>query len=247
MSWMDAVRDGIAEEMRRDPHIIYFGEGTGDRGGSYGHTKNLFKEFGGDRMIDTPDLRTRLHRGLDRRLGHRMPRRGRPDAGRFPLGGRRPDRAASLEAPLHEQRAGVGADGRSRGRGLGQERRPAPQRFVLSRLGPLPRPDRRRSLQSGRRQGTVQDGLAGERSGDLPRTEIAAVEQGTRADGRVLHPLRQSERRPAGDRSDDRLLRPLAASVGRSGRTIGRPRHLGRSDRPADDRAVGRRNDRRRA
>jgi 2-oxoisovalerate dehydrogenase E1 component len=52
--WMDAVRDGIAEEMRRDPHIIYFGEGTGDRGGSYGHTKNLFKEFGGDRMIDTP-------------------------------------------------------------------------------------------------------------------------------------------------------------------------------------------------
>jgi 2-oxoisovalerate dehydrogenase E1 component len=52
--WMDAVRDGIAEEMRRDPHIIYFGEGTGDRGGSYGHTKNLFKEFGGNRMIDTP-------------------------------------------------------------------------------------------------------------------------------------------------------------------------------------------------
>jgi 2-oxoisovalerate dehydrogenase E1 component len=52
--WMDAVRDGIAEEMRRDPHIIYFGEGTGDRGGSYGHTKNLFKEFGGARMIDTP-------------------------------------------------------------------------------------------------------------------------------------------------------------------------------------------------
>ena len=53
-SWLDAVRDGIAEEMRRDPHIIYFGEGTGDRGGSFGHTKNLFKEFGGGRMIDTP-------------------------------------------------------------------------------------------------------------------------------------------------------------------------------------------------
>jgi 2-oxoisovalerate dehydrogenase E1 component len=53
-SWLDAVRDGIAEEMRRDPHIIYFGEGTGDRGGSFGHTKNLFKEFGPQRMIDTP-------------------------------------------------------------------------------------------------------------------------------------------------------------------------------------------------
>jgi 2-oxoisovalerate dehydrogenase E1 component len=53
-SWLDAVRDGIAEEMRRNPHIIYFGEGTGDRGGSFGHTKNLFKEFGSHRMIDTP-------------------------------------------------------------------------------------------------------------------------------------------------------------------------------------------------
>jgi 2-oxoisovalerate dehydrogenase E1 component len=53
-SWLDAVRDGIAEEMRRDPHIIYFGEGTGDRGGTFGHTKGLCKEFGPQRMIDTP-------------------------------------------------------------------------------------------------------------------------------------------------------------------------------------------------
>src|SRR5205823_3113644 len=33
--WLDAVRDGIAEEMRRDPHILYFGEGTGERGGTF--------------------------------------------------------------------------------------------------------------------------------------------------------------------------------------------------------------------
>ena len=39
-TWLEAVRDGIAEEMRRDPHIIYFGEGTGERGGSFAHTKN---------------------------------------------------------------------------------------------------------------------------------------------------------------------------------------------------------------
>jgi len=52
--WLDAVRDGIAEEMRRDPHIIYFGEGTGERGGTFGHTKGLWQEFGAHRMIDTP-------------------------------------------------------------------------------------------------------------------------------------------------------------------------------------------------
>ena len=52
--WLDAVRDGIAEEMRRDPHVIYFGEGTGERGGTFAHTKGLFEEFGPQRMIDTP-------------------------------------------------------------------------------------------------------------------------------------------------------------------------------------------------
>jgi acetoin:2,6-dichlorophenolindophenol oxidoreductase subunit beta len=54
ISYMNAVRDGIAEEMRRDPTIITMGEGIGERGGSYGQTKNLFQEFGGDRVIDTP-------------------------------------------------------------------------------------------------------------------------------------------------------------------------------------------------
>ena len=52
--WLDAVRDGLAEEMRRDPLILYFGEGTGERGGTFAHTKNLFQEFGAGRMIDTP-------------------------------------------------------------------------------------------------------------------------------------------------------------------------------------------------
>jgi 2-oxoisovalerate dehydrogenase E1 component len=53
-SWLDAVRDGIAEEMRRNPDILYFGEGTGERGGTFAHTRNLWAEFGGDRMVDTP-------------------------------------------------------------------------------------------------------------------------------------------------------------------------------------------------
>jgi 2-oxoisovalerate dehydrogenase E1 component len=54
LGWLDAVRDALAEEMRRDPHIICFGEGIGERGGSFAHTKNLWKEFGGGRVIDTP-------------------------------------------------------------------------------------------------------------------------------------------------------------------------------------------------
>lgn len=54
MGWLDAVRDGIAEEMRANPAILYFGEGTGERGGSFAHTKGLWQEFGAERMVDTP-------------------------------------------------------------------------------------------------------------------------------------------------------------------------------------------------
>ena len=52
--WLDAVRDGIAEEMRANDNIIYYGEGTGERGGTFGHTKGLYQEFGAHRMVDTP-------------------------------------------------------------------------------------------------------------------------------------------------------------------------------------------------
>jgi 2-oxoisovalerate dehydrogenase E1 component len=52
--WLDAVRDGIAQEMRANNNIIYFGEGTGERGGTFAHTKGLYQEFGAHRMIDTP-------------------------------------------------------------------------------------------------------------------------------------------------------------------------------------------------
>ena len=42
------VIDGIAEEFRHNPNTVYFGEGTGQRGGSYQHTAGLWKEFGGE-------------------------------------------------------------------------------------------------------------------------------------------------------------------------------------------------------
>jgi len=46
--------DAVRIEMRRDPTVIYLGEGTGERGGTFGHTLGLYQEFGPRRMIDTP-------------------------------------------------------------------------------------------------------------------------------------------------------------------------------------------------
>ena len=53
-SYLNAVRDAIAEEMRKNDQIVMFGEGISERGGSYGQTQKLWAEFGSDRIIDTP-------------------------------------------------------------------------------------------------------------------------------------------------------------------------------------------------
>ena len=51
-----STRSATASPRRcgRTPHILYFGEGTGERGGTFAHTKGLWQEFGGARMVDTP-------------------------------------------------------------------------------------------------------------------------------------------------------------------------------------------------
>lgn len=54
VSYLNAVRDGIAEEMRKNENIFMLGEGISERGGSYGQTKGLWAEFGEKRIIDTP-------------------------------------------------------------------------------------------------------------------------------------------------------------------------------------------------
>lgn len=54
MTTLEAMIDALRHEMRRDPTVIYLGEGTGERGGTYGHTLGLYAEFGAERMIDTP-------------------------------------------------------------------------------------------------------------------------------------------------------------------------------------------------
>ena len=53
-NWLGAVVEVLADRMRRDPHLIYLGEGIGKRGGSFGQTKGLWQEFGAQRVIDTP-------------------------------------------------------------------------------------------------------------------------------------------------------------------------------------------------
>lgn len=53
-TYLEAIREGLAEEMRRDPSMIVLGEDVGRKGGVFLATDGLWDEFGDERVIDTP-------------------------------------------------------------------------------------------------------------------------------------------------------------------------------------------------
>src|SRR5437667_4992007 len=50
----DALRDAMAEEMRRDPTVFIMGEEVAEYQGAYKVSQGLLEEFGARRVIDTP-------------------------------------------------------------------------------------------------------------------------------------------------------------------------------------------------
>jgi pyruvate/2-oxoglutarate/acetoin dehydrogenase E1 component len=54
LTYLDAIREALAEEMRRDPKVFVLGEDVGPYGGAFGATQGLYDEFGEMRVIDTP-------------------------------------------------------------------------------------------------------------------------------------------------------------------------------------------------
>ncbi|MCI0346899.1 MAG: alpha-ketoacid dehydrogenase subunit beta [Chloroflexi bacterium] len=53
-TFIEAIRDTLGEEMRRDDAVIVLGEDVGKKGGVFLATDGLWAEFGEDRVIDTP-------------------------------------------------------------------------------------------------------------------------------------------------------------------------------------------------
>jgi pyruvate/2-oxoglutarate/acetoin dehydrogenase E1 component len=53
-TYREAVSEGIAREMRRDPLVVCLGEDIGAAGGVFKTTAGLFEEFGAARVWDTP-------------------------------------------------------------------------------------------------------------------------------------------------------------------------------------------------
>ncbi|HEX8845082.1 MAG TPA: alpha-ketoacid dehydrogenase subunit beta [Pyrinomonadaceae bacterium] len=53
-TFVEAIRQGIWEEMERDPTVFCIGEDVGVYGGAFKVTDGLLDEFGEERVIDTP-------------------------------------------------------------------------------------------------------------------------------------------------------------------------------------------------
>ena len=54
LSFGDAIKEAIAEEMRRDPKVVLMGEDVAEAGTTFKVLLGLVDEFGKDRIIDTP-------------------------------------------------------------------------------------------------------------------------------------------------------------------------------------------------
>src|SRR6266700_7099617 len=54
LTFGEAVREALAEEMRRDPRVCILGEDVAEAGTPFKVLSGLVEEFGKDRVIDTP-------------------------------------------------------------------------------------------------------------------------------------------------------------------------------------------------
>src|SRR5438105_13712599 len=54
LTYREAVARGIAQEMTRDPDVIFFGEDVGKPGGVFKTTVGLYEQFGAKRVRDCP-------------------------------------------------------------------------------------------------------------------------------------------------------------------------------------------------
>lgn len=54
LTYLEAIREALRYEMRRDPRVLLMGEDIGVYGGAFKVTQGLLDEFGEKRVIDTP-------------------------------------------------------------------------------------------------------------------------------------------------------------------------------------------------
>lgn len=60
VTFLEAIRAGLMEEMERDPSVVMLGEDIGVYGGAFKVTAGMLERFGWERVIDTPISETAI-------------------------------------------------------------------------------------------------------------------------------------------------------------------------------------------
>jgi 2-oxoisovalerate dehydrogenase E1 component beta subunit len=60
LTYVEAIRTALTEEMGRDPRVFVLGEDVGAYGGAFKATEGLLQRFGAERVIDTPISETAI-------------------------------------------------------------------------------------------------------------------------------------------------------------------------------------------
>ncbi len=199
----DALRDAMAEEMRKDERVFVMGEEVAEYQGAYKVTQGLPAGI----------RRQARHRHADHRIWFRGARfgrgDGRPEADRrvhdlqLRDAGDRSHHQFGRQDELHVRRADALSDRVPRAERLSRARRGSAQPELRPLVRQRARPDRHRAVQRGRREGPAQGGDPQRRSGRIPR-ERAALRPAFRcAAARRLRPAdRQGAHRPPGQGRD---------------------------------------------
>ena len=109
ISYKDALREALVEEMTRDARVIHYGEDVADYGGAFKLTKGLLETFGRERVFNTPISEACI---CGTAVGAAIvgPAAGRrADVHGLRADGVRPDRQPGRQVALHERRPGRGA------------------------------------------------------------------------------------------------------------------------------------------
>jgi len=54
LTYREALREGLDEELARDPNVVLMGEEIARYNGAYKVTEGLWKKWGNQRVLDTP-------------------------------------------------------------------------------------------------------------------------------------------------------------------------------------------------
>ncbi len=219
ISFGDAIREAIAEEMRRDPTVVLMGEDVAEAGTTFKVLMGLVDEFGKDRIIDTP-ISEAGFTGIG--VGAAMT-------------GMRPivdimfgdflaiimDQIVNQAAKIHYMSGGKWKVPMVIRCTMGATRRSAAQhsQSLHAWAEPYPGPEGRGAVDAVRRQGPVQGGDPRRQPGRHLRAQDQLSEgEGSRPRGGLRHSARRGRREAGRTRHHDHRDEQHGAGCARRGR-----------------------------